>query len=467
MLSLIKYGDSSTARIKRLGIRSLQFDDYLIVFAVFCYTVLCIALNSVISGSGSNLMSEEDIRNLTPTIHAERVKGSKWVFVSEHFMVLTIWTLKTVMLLIYARITYVRSECSQKLVTLTVIDSNGLWQRRLVNYCAIYVAIGFAVSELSLFLLCRPLSNYWAVPTPNCKLCVRSLHVGQRQLTPRIDQCSSYQYYEIIQGVFAISADIFMLLIAIPLLMAVRLPPRQKITLVFLFGLGIFVIVAAILTKVYCLVPQLISYVYMSWYFREATVAMLVTCLPLTWSLMRDIFPALKSWTGGSRPTRPTPHTFSRRTGSRFMSMNLKEYQLQSSTRFKSTTNDERDDFGHEIMITRGGSTESRTASRGTNQTGERSSPPQSREGDTEPLQGNIIRQDVTITVQTEQGRDNSGRDSSGSDLSHARLQQQSRRSKHTSSGSERTIAQPNSTPWESESTAGPHFDQEQQRHYP
>ena len=61
-------------------------------------------------------MSEEDIRNLTPAIHAERVVGSKWVFVSEHFMVLTIWTLKTVMLLIYARITYVRPELFRKMV---------------------------------------------------------------------------------------------------------------------------------------------------------------------------------------------------------------------------------------------------------------------------------------------------------------------------------------------------------------
>lgn len=55
-------------------------------------------------------MTEEDIRNLTPETHAERVRGSKWVYVSEHFMILTIWTLKTVMLLIYGRITYVLSR---------------------------------------------------------------------------------------------------------------------------------------------------------------------------------------------------------------------------------------------------------------------------------------------------------------------------------------------------------------------
>lgn len=93
-----------------------------------------------------------------------------------------------------------------------------------------------------------------------------------------------------------------MLLVAIPLLVKIQLPLRQKLILLILFGMGIFVIVAAILTKIYCLVPSLISYVYMNWYFREASVGMLVTNLPLVWSLLRDIFPnILNSWTGGSR----------------------------------------------------------------------------------------------------------------------------------------------------------------------
>ncbi|KAL4871325.1 hypothetical protein BDV12DRAFT_164615 [Aspergillus spectabilis] len=252
------------ARIRRLGIQNLQSDDYVMVFAVIWYTVLCVALNQVASGGGSNLMTQEDIDNLTPEIHDERVKGSKWVFVSEHAFVLAIWAMKVCMLIIYSRIT------------------EGLRQKKWVNYLAIYVAIGFVGVELSLFLICRPLSNYWAVPTPN-------------------SQCSTFQYYEIVQGCIAISGDIAMLLIGLPLLMQVRIPLKQKLILVILFGMGIFVIVAAILTKVYCLVPSLISYVYMNWYFREATVAILVTNLPLIWSLLRDVFPALKSWTGGSK----------------------------------------------------------------------------------------------------------------------------------------------------------------------
>ncbi|KAJ5704167.1 hypothetical protein N7493_011305 [Penicillium malachiteum] len=253
-----------TARVRRLGIRNLQVDDYLMLNAVIWYTILCVALNEVASGGGSNLMDQAEIDALTPKTTAERVRGSKWVFVSEHAFILCVWSLKACMLVIYARIT------------------EGLRQRKWINYIAVYVALGFIATELSLFLICRPLNNYWAVPTSNY-------------------QCQSYQYYEIVQGSLSISADIFMLLVAIPMLVQVRVPLKQKMILILLFGMGVFVIVAAILNKVYCLVPSLISYVYMNWYFREATVAILVTNLPLVWSLLRDVFPALKSWTGGSK----------------------------------------------------------------------------------------------------------------------------------------------------------------------
>ncbi|KAJ6031759.1 hypothetical protein N7540_002491 [Penicillium herquei] len=253
-----------TARVRRLGFQNLQVDDYLMLNAVLWYTILCVALNEVASGGGSNLLTQEEADALTPATTAERVKGSKWVFVSEHAFILCVWSLKACMLVIYARIT------------------EGLRQRKWINYISAYVALGFVVTELSLFLICRPLSNYWAVPTSDY-------------------QCQSYQYYEIVQGSFSISADVFMLLVAIPMLVQVRVPFKQKMILILLFGMGVFVIVAAVLNKVYCLVPSLISYVYMNWYFREATVAILVTNLPLVWSLLRDVFPALKSWTGGSK----------------------------------------------------------------------------------------------------------------------------------------------------------------------
>jgi hypothetical protein len=95
------------SRIRRLGISKLQLDDYLMVNAGLWYTMLCISLNMIASGGGSNLMSQEDIDNLTPKTIADRVTGSKWVFVSEQSMLIAIWSMKCCMLLIYSRLTYV------------------------------------------------------------------------------------------------------------------------------------------------------------------------------------------------------------------------------------------------------------------------------------------------------------------------------------------------------------------------
>ncbi|EGD86087.2 hypothetical protein H112_07007 [Trichophyton rubrum D6] len=181
-----------------------------------------------------------------------------------------------------------------------------------------------------------------------------------------------------------------MLLIAIPLLMAVRLPQRQKLILVFIFGLGIFIIIAAVLTKVYCLVPSLISYVYLNWYFREATVAMLVTCLPMTWSLLRDIFPALKSWTGGSRQDGTGKVTSGRRTGSRPPFQSTKDHmQLNSFSRGQlSHGNTTESEIGYE-------SSHGLPHGHGTKY-----------QDDAEPLKSIHVRQDVTVTVQDERDSD-------------------------------------------------------------
>lgn len=157
------------------------------MFAVVWYTILCVALNKVVSGGGSNLMTDEDIRNLTPEIYKERVEGSKWVFVSEHSFVGAIWSLKTCMLVIYARITYVANHMINKFVL--TIRSEGLHQRRWINWLAIYVGLGFIATELTLFLICRPLSNYWAVPTSNCMSAFLSglcySYTNQRQINAR------------------------------------------------------------------------------------------------------------------------------------------------------------------------------------------------------------------------------------------------------------------------------------------
>lgn len=77
------------------------------VHAVLWYTILVVSINKTIFGGGSNLMTTEEEAALTPETTRERIKGSKWVVVSEQAMVLTIWSLKLCMLFIYSRLTYV------------------------------------------------------------------------------------------------------------------------------------------------------------------------------------------------------------------------------------------------------------------------------------------------------------------------------------------------------------------------
>lgn len=211
-------------------------------------------------------MTDEEVAQLTPQIIAQRVKGSKWVFVSEHAMLLTIWSMKAAMLVLYARIT------------------EGLMQRKLLNWVIGWVALSFLGDEIALFTACLPVSHYWAVPVNNA-------------------QCASYQYYQIVNAVFNISSDIMLLAVGLPPVLKARLSVQQKLVLTVVFGMGSFVIIAAILRAIYCLVPSLISYVYMNWYFREASVAIYVTNAPAIWVLLRDIFPGLHRLGQSSRRT--------------------------------------------------------------------------------------------------------------------------------------------------------------------
>jgi len=122
---------------------------------------------------------------------------------------------------------------------------------------------------------CRPFHNYWALPTPN-------------------RQCDAATNHLITNAVLNISSDIMMLAIAFSLFSRSRLPWNRKAILCGIFGLGIFVILAAILNKYYSFThPFGTQWTY--WYVRESSTAILVANLPFIWTLLRRIF-KLKSF---------------------------------------------------------------------------------------------------------------------------------------------------------------------------
>lgn len=120
------------------------------------------------------------------------------------------------------------------------------------------------------------------------------------------------------------------------------MPIQQKLILLGIFGMGFFIVIAAILTKCYSLVPSLLSMVYMKWYFREASVAVYVSNLPTVWPLVREIFPSL----GRLGTTKPTSSGNGSRWGTNLgrsrLPSNNETYGMNSFSKAGSTESQER-----------------------------------------------------------------------------------------------------------------------------
>jgi hypothetical protein len=269
----------------------------------------------IAGGGGSNLYPPEDFVTFTPEDIQERIQGSKIVIVSEQVrcklyfqlpaypidasessniesefqaMLCVIYAIKACMLIMYTRLTL------------------GLHTNRLVYYLAAYVAIGWVATEIAFFTACRPFSGYWAMPPP-------------------ISECSTLAKYAITQACFNISSDALMLCIPLPLITKLAMPWKQKAILLIIFSMGVFVILAAILTKVFNL-SNIWDPLYMLWYTREASVAVYVSNLPMIWPLLRELFPILKQLTPGQKDSSSKGYhsnTASRKTTASLANRNI------------------------------------------------------------------------------------------------------------------------------------------------
>ncbi|KAJ9624409.1 hypothetical protein H2203_005144 [Taxawa tesnikishii (nom. ined.)] len=236
---------SNLVRTRKLGgSQRWQFEDWMAVHTIFWFTLLILALNKIVYGGGSNFMTSEEQAVLTPKTKAERACTSK--------------PRRTM-----ADLANARPDSREQM-------GAGLRAGHDPN-----LFLGFVATEIALFTACRPFWGYWSVPALST-------------------QCWSYWNFEYVEGVFNITADVAMLLVAIPIVAKVRLPLAQKAPILGIFGMGVFVVTAAVLTKVYCFVPSLLSYEYLNWYAREASIGVIVTNLPAVWSFLRDVFPELK-----------------------------------------------------------------------------------------------------------------------------------------------------------------------------
>ncbi|RDW56767.1 hypothetical protein BP6252_13951 [Coleophoma cylindrospora] len=123
----------------------------------------------------------------------------------------------------------------------------------------------------------------------------RAVHLGilpfsQYFVAEPVDPvCYTWEPYNILELVADTSSDLVILMIPVSLIVKSRMPWQRKVMLSGVFGLGLFVVVAAALTK-YFLFSQADSSIWVLWYAREVSMAMLVGNIYLCLPFLRKLF---------------------------------------------------------------------------------------------------------------------------------------------------------------------------------
>ncbi|KAK3901864.1 hypothetical protein C8A05DRAFT_44582 [Staphylotrichum tortipilum] len=249
-------------RVRNVGFRGLQLDDYLMpVAAILCIVDLAAAIYVVAGAKGltNSYMTDEQRASLSPDSeeYAHRVLGSKIQVFGWVLYVASLWCIKVCVAVFYSRLT------------------NNLAHLKIRVYIA-YVLIGvtWAITTLLLLFGCRPMSKYWQVSPDPGNIC----------------QPTNSKLYVLSVLVPDLLTDAYLLSIPLPLLWAVNIGLKKKLSLTALFSGVLFVIVAAIIRGVVILTAGPEGAVTGSkWAIREEFVSIVIANLPILQPPIRSL----------------------------------------------------------------------------------------------------------------------------------------------------------------------------------
>ncbi|KAI0157118.1 hypothetical protein GGR52DRAFT_577115 [Hypoxylon sp. FL1284] len=251
------------ARVKAVGFKRLQADDYLVWVGVTFYAVetsLAYSVGAVAQGLANNGMTDAERAALSPD-SAEfktRVIGSKIQLAGWSSYSVLLWSLKASLLVFYMRLTA------------------GLRRSYLIR---IYIGFGLLIGSfmtilLNLFLGCRPFHKNWQINPDPGNVC-----------QPAVSNEVIWVYLSM-----NVVTDLYLISIPVPMLWQSTLKPVKKFGLIILFSGGLFVVACAIL-RCALIVTDPVNGAQLagSWAVRETFVAVVTTNLPM-------IFPLFKTW---------------------------------------------------------------------------------------------------------------------------------------------------------------------------
>jgi len=235
------------------GVRNLMPEDYFMIFTYALYVNLIVWVNIQASHTLTNVLEPTGTTGFTQADIDERVYGSIVTFVTEQTMILLQWCVKICFLLIYFRLTA------------------SLKEQFYVKILMVYAVTGWVIVEIFFYgVWCRPFIDYFVVKDDNSP------------------GCTTAQDHLIMSFVFNLSSDILILFVPVPILIRSKMSLQKKLLLGGVFSLGIFVMICAIMNRMYSFLNiDSIEWIY--WYVREASTAIIVSNIALCYPLLRYI----------------------------------------------------------------------------------------------------------------------------------------------------------------------------------
>ncbi|KFY32591.1 hypothetical protein V493_00060 [Pseudogymnoascus sp. VKM F-4281 (FW-2241)] len=251
------------ARVKAVGFKNLQADDFIIWLAILLYTTQStLAYYAVNLGQGlaNNGMTAAGRAALSVNSkeYDLRVFGSKIQVVGWTCYCCLIFTLKIALLVFYIRLT----EGLNKKFRIRLWLGFGL------------VVATFIASILTIYGACVPVSRYWQINPDPGNFCQGAVSMPIVWVT----------------FISSVITDIYLIFIPIPMLWGTRLKLAKKIAATIVLGAGVFVLVCSLLKTIFVIVDsdhgaELAG----RWGTRECFVSVITTNLPM-------IFPLVRTW---------------------------------------------------------------------------------------------------------------------------------------------------------------------------
>ncbi|KAK4549756.1 hypothetical protein LTR36_005057 [Oleoguttula mirabilis] len=253
-------------RLRTVGVRKFQGDDYLILFVIFCYTadaVLCTltyqyGTNVDYTAAQLAQFNDAEIQNI--------IFGSKMELLAWYSYTALVWTLKACMICFYNRLTF------------------GLDVNFYIKSLSLACAVTYVATFLTVTLACLPYSRNWQIspyPPVRCTIRAQNLYVTT---------CLN------------VVTDAAMLAIPLPILWHLRVPLTRKLALAAMLCSGVFVITAAIVRLVESLNAHPSALNENRWGLRETLAGVIAINIPILRPLFSKAF-----WAGNIPSTDGSP----------------------------------------------------------------------------------------------------------------------------------------------------------------